>query len=113
MFQFPTCPSRGLCIQPPMPALARRQVAPFGSDRLIARLQLPGHVSPLSAPFVGTQPLRHPPCTLLRLALTCALLHISTPQRFDTILCLVIRFGKIEVIPQNKHKLIMRLSKNE
>ena len=68
MFQFPTCPSRGLCIQPPMQALARLRVAPFGSDRLIARLQLPGHVSPLSAPFVGTQPLRHPPCTLPRLA---------------------------------------------
>ena len=68
MFQFPRCPSRGLCIQPPMTTLARRRVAPFGFGWLIARLQLPTHVSPLSASFFGTWPLRHPPSTLLRLA---------------------------------------------
>ncbi len=69
MFQFPRCPSRGLCIQPPMTRLAARRVAPFGFGWLIARLQLPTHVSPLSASFFGTWPQRHPPSTLLRLAM--------------------------------------------
>ena len=64
MFQFPRCPACGLCIPPPLPTLARRRVAPFGSDRLIARLQLPGHVSPLSASFFGTRPLGIPPSPL-------------------------------------------------
>jgi hypothetical protein len=68
MFQFPRCPSRAYSIQRAMSPLARRRVAPFGSARLIARLQLPWHVSPLSAPFFGPWPLRHPPATLLRLA---------------------------------------------
>jgi hypothetical protein len=68
MFQFPRCPSRGLCIRPPMTTLARRRVAPFGFGRLFARLQLPAHVSPLSASFLGTWPQRHPPSTLPRLA---------------------------------------------
>ena len=57
MFQFPRCPPRGLCIPPAVSWLAPGGVAPFGSDRLIARLQLPGHVSPLSASFVGPWPL--------------------------------------------------------
>ena len=57
MFQFPRCPSRGLCIQPPIAGVATSWVAPFGFDWLIARLQLPSHVSPLSAPFFGLWPL--------------------------------------------------------
>jgi hypothetical protein len=68
MFQFPRCPSHAYSIPRGMSPLARRRVAPFGSARLIARLQLPWHVSPLSAPFFGPWPLRHPPATLLRLA---------------------------------------------
>lgn len=35
----------------------RSWVAPFGFGWLIARLQLPIHVSPLSAPFFGPWPL--------------------------------------------------------
>ncbi len=57
MFQFPRCPPVGLSIQPPVSTLARRRVAPFGVGRLIARLQLPAHVSPLSASFLGPWPL--------------------------------------------------------
>src|SRR5262249_48945130 len=38
-------------------AITSARVAPFGFDRLIARLQLPGHVSPLSASFFGRWPL--------------------------------------------------------
>ncbi len=78
MFQFPRCPSRGLCIQPPMTRLAARRVAPFGFGWLIARLQLPTHVSPLSASFFGTWPQRHPPSTLLRLA--CLRSHDGCPS---------------------------------
>jgi hypothetical protein len=57
MFQFPACPSRHLCIQCEMRRLAPARVAPFGIDRIIARLQLPCHVSPLSASFLGIWPL--------------------------------------------------------
>jgi hypothetical protein len=63
MFQFPRCPSSGLCIQPAMRTIPRSRVAPFGIRRLIARLQLPVDVSPLSASFFGSWPLRHPPNT--------------------------------------------------
>ena len=41
MFQFPRCPSLRLCIQRRMSALARRRVAPFGFDWLIARCSSP------------------------------------------------------------------------
>ena len=68
MFQFPRFPSVRLCIQRPIRPLARTGVAPFGFDWLNARLQLPSHVSPFSAPFFGLWPHRHPPYTLLRLA---------------------------------------------
>ena len=103
MFQFPRCPSVGLCIQPPMTTLSRRRVAPFGSAWLIARLQLPRHVSPLSAPFLGTWPLRHPPYTLLRLAvLVGSVLLCSLPAQQPSIRAYPqrrnsLRFGKIEV----------------
>jgi hypothetical protein len=63
MFQFPRCPSSGLYIQPAMRTIPRSRVAPFGIRRLIARLQLPVDVSPLSASFFGSWPLRHPPNT--------------------------------------------------
>ena len=92
MFQFPRCPSVGLCIQPPMTTLARRRVAPFGSAWLIARLQLPRHVSPLSASFLGSWPLRHPPCTPLRLA------RFPSAASVCCAAILLARFGKIEVI---------------
>jgi hypothetical protein len=69
MFHFPRCPPAGLCIRPPVRALSRPRVAPFGSGRLIARLQLPAHVSPRAASFLGPLPPRHPPRTLTSLAL--------------------------------------------
>ena len=82
MFQFPRFPSVRLCIQRPIRPLARTGVAPFGFDWLIARLQLPSHVSPFSAPFFGLWPLRHPPYTLLRLA---RLLNLPASFRAHTI----------------------------
>src|SRR5215813_10090656 len=47
-----------------MRTIPRPRVAPFGIRRLIARLQLPVDVSPLSASFFGSWPLRHPPTPL-------------------------------------------------
>jgi hypothetical protein len=82
MFQFPRFPSVRLCIQRPIRPLARTGVAPFGFDWLIARLQLPSHVSPFSAPFIGLWPHRHPPYTLLRLA---RLLNLPASFRAQTI----------------------------
>ncbi len=103
MFQFPRCPWSCLCIQHAMRPLARSRVAPFGFAWLIARLQLPRHVSPLSAPFFGTWPHRHPPYTLLRLAILVRSVFLCSspaqqpsirayPQRENSL-----RFGKIEV----------------
>ena len=57
MFQFPRFPSRAYAFSSAIRPLARTGVAPFGFDWLIARLQLPSHVSPLSAPFFGLWPL--------------------------------------------------------
>jgi hypothetical protein len=57
MFQFPRFPSRAYAFSSAIRPLARTGVAPFGFDWLIARLQLPSHVSPFSAPFIGLWPL--------------------------------------------------------
>ena len=92
MFQFPRCPSRRLCIQRPMRGVAAARVAPFGVAWLIARLQLPRHVSPLSASFLGSWPLRHPPCTPSRLA------RFPSAASVCCAAILRARFGKIEVI---------------
>jgi hypothetical protein len=56
MFQFPRFPTSRLWIQRARTGVAASRVAPFGSGRLIARLQLPAHVSPLSASFFGAWP---------------------------------------------------------
>jgi hypothetical protein len=61
MFQFPECPALRLYIQRALWPLAEPGVTPFGFDRLVARLQLPDHVSPLSASFIGRVPLGIPP----------------------------------------------------
>ena len=64
MFQFPRFPPHAYRIQRAASAHDSREVAPFGFGWLFARLQLPIHVSPLSAPFFGSWPLGiHPtPC---------------------------------------------------
>ena len=53
MFQFACCPPRSLCIQLRVSGHHSRRVAPFGSSRLIACMQLPVNVSPVSASFFG------------------------------------------------------------
>jgi hypothetical protein len=111
MFQFPRCPSRRLCIQRAITGVATSWVAPFGFDWLIARLQLPSHVSPLSAPFVGTWPLGiHPTPFSAWLAFSRSRFVSSRYARFDqhdpaSSFCDprfdLVRFGKIEVNPHS------------
>ena len=55
MFQFARCPPPGLYIQPGVSRYNSGWVAPFGISRIIARMQLPLNVSPVSASFVGLQ----------------------------------------------------------
>jgi hypothetical protein len=54
MFQFPRFPP---CPPRRVSSHHGRGVAPFGFGWLFARVQLPIHVSPLSAPFIGSWPL--------------------------------------------------------
>ena len=68
MFQFPCCPPCGLCIQPPVARHHSGGVAPLGYSGLIARMQLPLNVSPVSASFFGLQRLG----ILLVLSLACS-----------------------------------------
>ncbi len=56
MFQFPRFPSVRLCIQRRSRPHHGRGLPHSEFDWLIARLQLPSHVSPLSAPFFGPGP---------------------------------------------------------
>ncbi len=53
MFQFARCPPHSLYIQEGVSGHHSRGVAPFGFSRLIARMQLPLNVSPVSASFFG------------------------------------------------------------
>jgi hypothetical protein len=57
MFQFARCPPLGLYIQPRVARHHSGGVAPFGISGLIARMQLPLNVSPVSASFIGLQRL--------------------------------------------------------
>ena len=68
MFQFPCCPPCGLWIQPPVARHHSGGVAPLGYSGLIARMQLPLNVSPVSASFFGLQRLG----ILLVLSLACS-----------------------------------------
>jgi hypothetical protein len=53
MFQFTRCPPHGLCVHPWVSRHHSGWVAPFGISRLIACMQLPLNVSPVSASFFG------------------------------------------------------------
>ena len=57
MFQFAHCPPACLCIQQLVSRHHSGRVAPFGLSGLIARMQLPLNVSPVSASFIGLQRL--------------------------------------------------------
>jgi hypothetical protein len=68
-----------------MRTIPRSRVAPFGIRRLIARLQLPVDVSPLSASFFGSWPLRHPPNTPPCLAVPFPFVHLHTAHGRPTV----------------------------
>ena len=55
MFQFARLPPTCLCIQQGVSRHDSGGVAPFGISRIIARMQLPLNVSPVSASFIGLQ----------------------------------------------------------
>ena len=57
MFQFAHCPPSCLYIQQAVSRHHSGRVAPFGISGLIARMQLPLNVSPVSASFLGLQRL--------------------------------------------------------
>ena len=57
MFQFARFPPLGLYIQPRVTRHHSGGVAPFGISGLLARMQLPLNVSPVSASFIGLQRL--------------------------------------------------------
>ena len=80
MFQFAHGPRHPLCIQGCVSSHHAGRVAPFGLSRLIARMQLPLNVSPVSASFIG---LTHPGIHLvLSLACdSCSLAQITLASR--------------------------------
>jgi hypothetical protein len=60
MFQFACRPPPSLCIQEGVSRHHSGGVAPFGISRIVARMQLPLNVSPVSASFIGmTRPGIH------------------------------------------------------
>ena len=85
MFQFAHCPPACLCIQQLVSRHHSGRVAPFGVSGLIARMQLPLNVSPVSASFIGLQRLG----IHLVLSLACALLSVCvlTPLLRSRFLC--------------------------
>jgi hypothetical protein len=100
MFQFAHCPPLSLYIQERVSRHHSGGVAPFGISRLIARMQLPLNVSPVSASFIGLMRLG----IHLVLFLACGLLPMpgGSPreQRFVSLASafLLLVLGKIEVI---------------
>jgi hypothetical protein len=91
MFQFPDCPPAGLCIRPPVSRHHPGRVAPLGISGLLACMQLPLNVSPVSASVIGLVRLG-----ILRvLSGACAVLPAARAARCaSSSSCL----GKIEVI---------------
>ena len=73
MFQFAHCPPSCLYIQQAVSRHHSGRVAPFGSSGLIARMQLPLNVSPVSASFFG---LRHQGIHLVR-SFACGLSSVQ------------------------------------
>ena len=53
MFQFPRCPSPGLCVQPGMTEVHLRRVAPFGHPRIVACPPLPEAYRRVATSFIG------------------------------------------------------------
>ena len=108
MFQFAHCPPACLCIQQLVSRHHSGRVAPFGLSGLIARMQLPLNVSPVSASFIGLQRLGihlvlSLACAPLLTSLLASSAHLSSSHAFTRVPLLVLVLfssclGKIEVI---------------
>ncbi len=76
MFQFAHGPPPCLCVQQGVSRHDSGWVAPFGSSGLLARMQLPLNVSPVSASFIGLQRRGiHLVLSAACLTMCCHLLH--------------------------------------
>ena len=110
MFQFAHCPPTCLCVRQAVSRHHSGGVAPFGLSGLMACMQLPRNVSPVSASFIGLQRQGiHPVlCRACRLDSGLSLLSWRTPGEVDWrhdvfVRSPLLRFcwrllGKIEVI---------------
>jgi hypothetical protein len=96
MFQFAHCPPRCLYIQQPVSRHHSGRVAPFGFSGLIARMQLPLNVSPVSASFIGLQ-RRGILRVLVKLVRCGAALRFGIVRASSAVL-FFLALGKIEVI---------------
>jgi hypothetical protein len=76
MFQFAHGPPPSLCLQLGVSRHHSGRVAPFGFSGLVARMQLPLNVSPVSASFIGLQRLG----IHLVLSLACAPWFLLLPR---------------------------------
>jgi hypothetical protein len=97
MFQFARCPPHGLWIQPWVSRHDSGWVAPFGSSGLLARMQLPLNVSPVSASFIGLQCRGIHLVLLLACSRICSLFLPMRGKRREGPLLLLLLYGKIEV----------------
>ena len=75
MFQFARCPPRWLYIHHRVTRHHSGGVAPFGISGLLARMQLPLNVSPVSASFIGLQRLGIHRVLSLACVFICPLAH--------------------------------------
>ena len=105
MFQFARCPPACLCVQQAVSRHHSGRVAPFGSSGLIARMQLPLNVSPVSASFIGLQRQGIHRVLCCACAACCVSVRCSSLSSSTCILraralplLLVLALGKIEVI---------------
>ena len=91
MFQFAHGPPPCLYIQHGVSRHHSGRVAPFGYSGLLARMQLPLNVSPVSASFIGLQRLG----IHLVLCLACGCSHLVLPGviRCFRFLWLIVRFA--------------------
>ena len=101
MFQFAHGPLPILYIQMGVSRHHSGWVAPFGISRLIARMQLPLNVSPVSASFIGLTRLGIHLVLCLACGSTSCLVSHHSARRLHIVLAsasLLFALGKIEVI---------------
>jgi hypothetical protein len=83
MFQFAYTPLPPLCVQGGVSRHHSGGVAPFGFSRLIACMQLPLNVSPVSASFFGLMRLGiHLVLSLACSRFSCSRTNVSREVRF-------------------------------